>query len=338
MSAKPDDSLCVFGAIALNRYLGAMSEEIDGVRLGKDIECIHRMRVASRRTRSALELFKACLPARHFPIWEKQFRKVTHALGAARDTDVQMERLAAFARSAAGPRDLPGLKRLTLRLRQRRAALQEDVIKDLDRLEKDNVLGDVQARLQPTLDRQTQTYLFSPSIYAHAYESITAQLDGLLAYEEYVGQPDCLEELHAMRIAAKQLRYTMEIFASLYPGELKEPLQACRKTQDLLGDLHDCDVWIALLPEFLVEERKRTQDYFGNLNGYFRLIPGIECFLADRRQARDAVYQDFYAFWEKHKAQETWQKIRTQIQIPYFRGEPQPTPETDVPPQGAPAG
>ena len=102
MSAKPDDSLCVFGAIALQRYLDALNQEIDGVRSGKDVESIHDMRVASRRLRSGLELFKPCLPAKHFPIWEKQVRKVTKALGAARDTDVQLERLAAFAKNSAG--------------------------------------------------------------------------------------------------------------------------------------------------------------------------------------------------------------------------------------------
>lgn len=338
MNPKPDESLCVFGAIALQRYLDALRQEMDGVRIGKDIEYIHRMRVASRRMRSALELFKACLPPKHFPIWEKQFRKVTRALGAARDTDVQMERLADFAKRAAGPREQPGLRRLVLRLRQRRQALQGDVIASLDRMDKDKILDNVQNRLAPQLEKQPQTYLFSPAIYTQAYESISTQLDGLLAYEEYVNRPECIEELHMLRIAAKRLRYTMEIFASLYPGELKEPLQACRKSQDLLGDLHDCDVWIALLPEFLVDERKRTQDYFGNLNGYYRLIPGIECFLADRRQARETTYQDFSAFWEKHKSQETWQKVRIQIQIPYFRGEPQPGPEPEPPSQGAPGG
>jgi len=338
MSAKPDDSLCVFGAIALQRSLDALSQEIDGVRLGKDIECIHRMRVASRRMRSALEQFKVCLPAKHFPIWEKEVRKVTRALGAARDTDVQLERLAAFTKNSAGPREQPGLKRLSLRLRQRRTALQVKVIKALDSMEKDDVFGDMEQRLRPTLEKQPQTYLYSPSIYAQAYESISTQLDGFLAYEEFVSQPECIEELHALRIAAKRLRYTMEIFAALYPGELKEPLQACRKAQDLLGDLHDSDVWVAMLPQFLVDERQRTQDYFGNLNGYFRLIPGIECFLADRRQARDMVYQEFYAYWQKPKTQDTWQRVRSQIQIPYYRGEPQPAPEPETPPDGEPAG
>jgi CHAD domain-containing protein len=327
MPPKPDESLCVFGAIALQRFQDALRQEIEGVRLGKDIECIHRMRVASRRMRAALDLFKACLPPKRFPFWEKEFRRVTRALGAARDLDVQIERLTEFGAKTAGSREQPGLRRLKLRLRQRRAALQDDVISALDHLENDGVLGDVQFRLTPLLQKQTQTYLFSPAIYARAHEAITDRLDGFLAYEEFISQPERVEELHMLRINAKRLRYTMEIFATLYPGELKEPLQACRKAQDQLGDIHDCDVWIELLPGFLAEERARTQDYFGNLNGYFRLVPGIECFLADRQQARASTYENFYSFWQKQQAQGTWQKLREQIQIPYFRGEPPPATE-----------
>jgi CHAD domain-containing protein len=329
MPPKPDESLCVFGAIALQRYQDALRQEIEGVRLGKDIECIHRMRVASRRMRSALDLFKACLPPKHFPTWEKEYRKVTSALGAARDIDVQIERLTEFASSTAGPREQAGLRRLKMRLGQRRSALQVKVIGSLDQMENNGVLADVQRRLAPLLKKQSQTYLFSPAVYSRAHETITARLEGFLSYEEFVNRPECVEELHMLRISAKRLRYTMETFATLYPGELKEALQACRKTQDLLGDLHDCDVWIELLPEFLAEERIRTQDYFGNLNGYFRLIPGIECFLAERRQARDTTYQNFTAFWEKQRAQGTWQNLRDQIQIPFFRGEQQPAQETE---------
>jgi CHAD domain-containing protein len=317
--------------MALQRYLEALRQEVDGVRLGQDIECIHRMRVASRRMRSGFELFTACLPAKRFPVWEKQIRQITSALGAARDTDVQMECLMAFAKGGAGPREKPGVARLTLRLRQKRQGLQVKVSKALDRLEDSRMPDELRDRLSHMLENQAQVYLYSPALYQRGYESISAQLEQFLSYEKYVSQPEAVEELHMLRIAAKRLRYTLEIFASLYPGELKDPLQACKKVQELLGDLHDCDVWIATLPEFLTEERRRTQDFFGNLNGYFRLIPGIECFLANRRQARDTSYQDFYAFWQKNKSLETWEKLHGQIQIPYFRGEVQTADETVQP-------
>ncbi len=70
----------------LDAFLG----EIDGVRSGRDIEHIHRMRVASRRLRAALPLFKSCFPKEKFRKWMPELQKITRALGDARDTDVQI--------------------------------------------------------------------------------------------------------------------------------------------------------------------------------------------------------------------------------------------------------
>lgn len=339
MGAKPDGSVCVFGAIALDRYLDALRQEILGVREAKDIECVHRMRVASRRMRSALDLFESCLPAKHFPAWEKQVRRMTGALGAARDTDVQIDLLEKFTREHAGPREVPGLRRLLLRLRQKRQKLQLKVVDALDHLEGSQAMDEIQSRIKPILTRQDQTYLYSPALYQAGYAAVSPVLDDFLSYEEVIHQAENDEGLHAMRISAKHLRYCLEIYSPLYPGELKDQIQACRKMQDALGDLHDSDVWIALLPQFLVRERARTFTYFGNLNGYFRLIPGIECFLEDRKNARQASYEEALRLWEKQADQETWTKLRDQIQMPFFRAEPpQPLDQNGADNTGETAG
>jgi CHAD domain-containing protein len=44
------------------RHLQSLRSEVEGVRLAEDIECIHRMRVASRRLRAAQQLFDGCIP------------------------------------------------------------------------------------------------------------------------------------------------------------------------------------------------------------------------------------------------------------------------------------
>ena len=53
-----------------------------------------------------------------------------------------------------------------------------------------------------------------------ANQAINEKLTNFLSYETFVHIPEKKLELHAMRIAAKHLRYTMEIFAPLFPGEL----------------------------------------------------------------------------------------------------------------------
>lgn len=53
-----------------------------------------------------------------------------------------------------------------------------------------------------------------------------------------------VEELHAMRIACKRLRYAVETFGPQLPN-LSQAAQALRTMQDTLGELHDCDVLAA---------------------------------------------------------------------------------------------
>jgi CHAD domain-containing protein len=332
MSPKSDDGVCVFGAILLQRYLDALIQEIDGVRTGEDIETIHRMRVATRRLRAALPRFSDCLPAKKYPTWEKSIREITKALGAARDLDVQLDALQEFFAQTKDPHWRPGLNRLMLRLRQQRAKKQRLVDQALDDLLASGTIPALGQRLKRFEERQNQTYLYTPALYRLGYNAITKTLEDFLGYDGIVECPEEVEQLHAMRIAAKRLRYTLEIFAPLYPGELKDPIQAGRKAQDLLGEIHDCDVWTQLLPQFLERERKRIQAFFGTSGDSTRITPGIQAFQADRQQQREQKYQDFVRFWTQHKAKNTWGSITQVIQIPSYRGETPVVPASETVP------
>jgi CHAD domain-containing protein len=48
-------------------------------------------------------------------------------------------------------------------------------------------------------------------------------------------------ELHALRIACKRLRYSIELFEQELPA-LKASAQRVQQLQDELGEVHDCDV------------------------------------------------------------------------------------------------
>ena len=81
MKPTVDESICVFGSGAILRHTGAMRAEMAGVREAKDIEYVHRMRVASRRLRTALAIFLRCLPSKKLNNWQKEIRAITKALG-----------------------------------------------------------------------------------------------------------------------------------------------------------------------------------------------------------------------------------------------------------------
>src|SRR6516165_10747055 len=47
------------------------------------------------------------------------------------------------------------------------------------------------------------------------------------------------EQLHRMRLAAKRLRYTLELFRRCYGPALEQRIAALKKLQDSLGDVND---------------------------------------------------------------------------------------------------
>jgi len=246
-------SLC--GARMALRYLHALTAEMDGVRHAEDQECVHRMRVASRRLRSVLPLFAFALSCQTCARWRKQLRRVTRALGAARDTDVQMACVQQFLRDSASAEEQAGVERLLLRLEQRRQALQGPVIRALERFAARQVAEEMEEQLE-RMARQSESYgVDAPGrrVYRRTRQGILKRLNVFETYGPYVAQPECIKEMHAMRIAAKRLRYTMQALALLYPDELAEPIRAARLCQTKLGAIHDGDVWIDTLPRFLDE-------------------------------------------------------------------------------------
>ena len=109
-----------------------------------------------------------------------------------------------------------------------------------------------------------------------------------------VADPLRVDELHAMRIASKRLRYTLEIFEPCFSGvlaakEYKYIYSNVKSIQERIGQIHDCDVRMPALSEFL--------------HNYGRQRPEIKIGLQrliEREQAqRDQIYRDFVVFWQK---------------------------------------
>jgi CHAD domain-containing protein len=323
---KSDPGICTYGADVMLKHCRMIRPEMEGIRQGKDIEYIHHMRVATRRMRTALELFSDCLPAKKVANWQWHIRQLTRALGEARDTDVQLDLLIILEKGLEDKIFRPGLRRLLLRLSQKRQKLQSRVLGSLDELEKSAVLDQIETRLAPLAENSEKIEVGTPLLFQRSHDGISKRLDELLSFEVYIQLPEYKKELHLMRIAAKRLRYTLEIFAPLYPDKLKSYLQASRETQQVLGEIHDCDVWIDTLPQFAEEERQRILKFYGNARPFNRLSPGLDFFLKNRQEERQRKYQDFLKDWRKWHASELWLELRrtTLAAIPRLPEVPPP--------------
>jgi CHAD domain-containing protein len=267
------------------------------------------MRVASRRLRSAQEYFDSILPKKNATIWEKQIQSITAALGNARDLDIQIEAILQYQHQNDDIRLQPGFKRLILRLSQKRKQAQLSVLLSVSKFTSNQVIRRVQKELFHFVEPDGNDHFISMPLRLLANQAINEKLTNFLSYEPFVHIPEKKLELHAMRIAAKHLRYTMEIFAPLFPGELSDWLQPIRQGQEQLGVIHDCDMWIDFLPLFLDSEHELSQNYYGHSRTHYRIIPGIVNFQQNRQHIRNQTYQQFVEFWDSLQKNLLWQSL-----------------------------
>ena len=76
---------------------------------------------------------------------------------------------------------------------------------------------------------------------------IIVRVDELFGFIPDALDPGKVEQLHDMRIAAKRLRYLLELSEPLFGAPAKKAAKTVKALQDLLGEIHDCDELMPLV-------------------------------------------------------------------------------------------
>ena len=91
------------------------------------------------------------------------------------------------------------------------------------------------------------------SMAVNARRILRVRIGEFYSYEPVVDQPQAVEPLHDMRISAKRLRYTLELFRPMLGPLGAVNIDRVKAIQEELGNLHDTDVRIALIRQELRE-------------------------------------------------------------------------------------
>ncbi|MFA4876581.1 MAG: CHAD domain-containing protein [Methanoregula sp.] len=322
----PINALTWFGMQQLPPRLEAFEKEMNGVREAKDIEYIHRMRVASRRLRAALPLFRECFPKKQYRRWMQEIANITRALGEARDADVQIAYLQKQIKKSssawklrhpgagndASPED-KALRYLLAETRKKRSGLQSRVLSALDALQKSRVIPEMKSFFLASTGNRAPSKALMYGISPVAAYRIDSRLEALLSFEPWVSHPEAVAEHHATRIAAKKLRYTMELFGPVYRLGLNKPLLRVKKIQEILGDIHDCDVWIDAIIRILLHERSRLRSANEEKRPDTATLASLKILLAEREKERSFLYRRFTRYWESQKKAGLWDELKNTL-------------------------
>jgi triphosphatase len=219
----------------LSTSLQELLARLPGVRDGL-VEDIHQARVEMRRVREVLSVARGEFKAEELGAIAKQLKRAGRALGRARDADIgcelvlRLEERLPLALHALG--HLRGLVAVERQKARRRAVKRLDALdiaslpKTLAHARRDGVGGLSARRAFRWALRQ----------------QIASRAKDLIAAVDHAGGVYFRNRVHRVRVAAKRLRYTLELADRTGIWVAVDAMKLLKKVQNLLGEAHDREI------------------------------------------------------------------------------------------------
>ena len=282
-------------------------EQLPGVLQDIDTEFVHQARVATRRMRSALRLFRDAIPESAVTYLEEEVKWLGGKFGTVRDLDVFLLNLSRFK---------PQIKRFPSKKKKafenwiekhRRAplralgeALESSPYKTFERRFTQFLERPLPARPRAPLAGKPVREV-APLVIAEKFEGAIQQGHKVLAKPK-------LKQFHALRIQMKKLRYAVEFMAPAYGGALNPFIERTVEIQDCLGELQDT-VFTEEFIESLLDDLK------GKL-----VDPDLVFILGEIYQLQTQIAgkcrERFGKIWERFSSEETV-NLLNQVLLPH---------------------
>jgi CHAD domain-containing protein len=289
-TAKPGDPMIAFAYACLRHEL----ESLLAHRPLRDElptpESVHQMRIATRRLRIALRMFRHMLPKDAGERIQKDLRWFARALGEVRDLDVYTDNFRAY-QQAIPPDQQQDLGGYELHLRRARAEARNK----LGALFTDERYAKLIVSFGEFLDgapsaaalRRWRSFRVSDGFKKYLRKSAKR----VRQLGRKIGSDARPKKLHRLRIRAKRLRYELEFFVEVLPA-LQRVAKATKALQDMLGEHQDA-----------CTATERLEDYAAALQaqaGEGQPAPAaLEHLLAIQRRKAEEARKAFTTEWRK---------------------------------------
>ncbi len=300
-----DDLMVEAGRKAIAFHFAQMLAHETGARLGEDIEAVHDMRVATRRMRSAIRVFKPFFKTKAIEPFMLELRRIARVLGEVRDLDVFIDKAQAFADEHPEHDLTPLLKAW----RKQRKRARRNLIAELDS-ERFAKFNKAFAKFLSKAGKGAKALpkKSDPADYAVRHvapDLIFACYDQIAAYESHL-EDASLDTLHALRIDFKRFRYTLEYFEEVLGPEARQIINEVKIMQDHLGNLNDTQVVRTSLRAFIADNKRKPKAKRPD-------ISGVKAYNKAQRAAQNHLLNTFPAAWKNFMRDDVQRKLKAAV-------------------------
>jgi CHAD domain-containing protein len=161
----------------------------------------------------------------------------------------------------------------------------------------------------------------------NAARIIRVRLDELLSLAPKALGRDQVQAQHDLRIAAKRLRYVLEVTGFCFGRPADTARRRARDLQGILGEIHDCDVMLPRVQRHIEELQQGDADVVrGRAGETHDLDPrlaarapsrttyrGLDVLSVYLRARRGLLFDRFVAYWKRQEETGTWLRLERSV-------------------------
>ena len=279
-----DNVYTVIGKIT-GKQVNKMWGNTDGTVYDLDIEFLHDLRVATRRARFVLLLFKEHIGNSQAEPLRKELSWIAKSLGRVRDIDVFQEKFSEQFRRIGASEEI--IQSVVGHYTDKRYKNLESLIIDLQSDRYVELLNHLR-KLEASMMRKGKGQgLPIVELIPGFIETVLQRMSNWIDRSSDSLSPN---DLHDLRIEFKGLRYTSEFFNDLYAGKMHKVISGFVQFQDCLGLFQDAQVASQMLRKFSEKSMKRG-------TARVDMMLGVGGLIQIQREIQEQKQAQFLSMW-----------------------------------------
>jgi CHAD domain len=165
------------------------------------------------------------------------------------------------------------------------------------------------------------------TLVENAARIVAVRLDELRSFVPAAFDPEADREQHDLRIAAKRLRYVLEVTGFAFGRPADTARRRARELQDVLGELHDCDVMLPRIDAQIADLRRGDAEVVRELAGdaadldpalvvrapHRTAFRGLEILAVHVQARRRLLFERFVELWTEIDRAGTWSRLERAV-------------------------